>query len=52
MLDDKSSELIDDIDCIESKLDEADQYAKSTDQRLPHDEVFDELRKSLYSEFL
>lgn len=43
----KYSELIDDLNYIEAKLDEADQYAKSTDKRLTHEEVFDSLRRSL-----
>lgn len=43
----KYSELIANLNQIEAKLDEADQYAKSTDKRLTHKEVFDNLRRSL-----
>lgn len=33
------------IDNIESKLDEADYEARTTERRLTHDEVFSEVRK-------
>ena len=35
------------IDCIESKLDEADLEAKTTSERYTHDEVFSKVRRKL-----
>ncbi|WP_044974731.1 type II toxin-antitoxin system Phd/YefM family antitoxin [Ruminococcus sp. HUN007] len=35
------------IDNIESKLDESDYEARTTERRLTHDEVFSEVRKAI-----